>query len=104
MTRRGRRATRVALICVAAVCPRVAAAQLVEPPPLYQPTGDSSADVWARPALTGDWGGLRTSIQNAGVTLRGHFTTESAANPSGGRKQTARYTQQLDFGADFDLD
>jgi porin len=31
------------------------------------------------------------------------FLTESAANPTGGRAQAARYTQEFDFGADFDL-
>lgn len=53
--------------------------------------------------LTGDWLGVRTSLQDAGINLRAHFTTESAANPSGGNYQTVRYTQRFDFGADFDL-
>ena len=53
--------------------------------------------------LTGDWLGVRTSLQDAGINLRAHFTTESAANPSGGNYQTVRYTQQIDFGVDFDL-
>ena len=52
--------------------------------------------------FTGDWLGVRTLLQDA-VNLRAHFTTESAANPSGGNYQTVRYTQQIDFGADFDL-
>lgn len=54
--------------------------------------------------MTGDWGGKRAKIQEAGINLRARFTTESAANPDGGRYQKARYTQQIDFGADFDLD
>lgn len=58
----------------------------------------------SRPTLTGDWGGSRTQLQDDGVTLRAHWTTESAGNVSGGKYQTARYTQQLDAGADFDLD
>src|SRR5262249_40084497 len=36
--------------------------------------------------------------------LRGHYTSESGYNPSGGISQTARYTQQFDFGADLNLD
>jgi len=60
---------------------------------------------WLRqPTLTGDWGGTRSSLQDDGINLRAHWTTESAGNLSGGYYQTARYTQQLDFGADFDLD
>jgi porin len=66
-------------------------AQPVDPP-------DTAAD-----KLTGDWLGMRTSLQNAGINLRAHFTTESAANPSGGKYHTARYTQQIGFGIDFDL-
>jgi porin len=53
--------------------------------------------------MTGDWGGVRTSLEEAGVKPRAHFVTESAANPSGGRSHGARYTQQIDFGADLDL-
>ncbi len=56
---------------------------------------------WVR--LTGDWGGERTRLEKAGINLRAHFVTESAANPLGGEFQTARYTQQVDFGADLDL-
>jgi porin len=53
--------------------------------------------------MTGDWGGERTSLRDAGIDLRAHFTTESAGNLSGGHYQAVRYTQQIDFGADFDL-
>jgi porin len=56
-----------------------------------------------RPTLTGDWGGVRTALERAGVRLRAGFTTESAANPVGGQRQSTRYTQQVDFGADLDL-
>lgn len=64
----------------------------------------ANGDWRTRDTLTGDWNGARTKLQDGGVTLRGHWTTESAGNLSGGRRQTARYTQQLDVGADFDLE
>jgi carbohydrate-selective porin OprB len=54
--------------------------------------------------MTGNWGGSRSSLRDAGIDLRAHFTTESAGNPSGGNYQAVRYTQQIDFGANFDLD
>jgi porin len=54
--------------------------------------------------MTGDWDGERQRIADAGVNLRAHFTTESAGNLSGGLEQTARFTEQIDAGADFDLD
>lgn len=35
-------------------------------------------------AMTGNWGGVRSSLRDAGIDLRAHFTTESAGNSSGG--------------------
>lgn len=75
---------------------------LCMPPVMAQQASDGG---WlTRSTLTGDWGGTRTQLQDDGIALRAHWTTESAGNLSGGHRQTARYTQQLDFGADFDLD
>jgi porin len=54
--------------------------------------------------MTGDWGGVRPRLEEAGISPRLHYTTESAYNPSGGRSQAARYTQQVDFGVDLDLE
>jgi carbohydrate-selective porin OprB len=69
-----------------------------------QQTATTPSAGWLdRPTLTGDWAGVRTALENAGVKLRAGFTTESAANPAGGQRQTVRYTQQVDFGADLDL-
>lgn len=62
-----------------------------------------SKDWLGRTALTGDWGGERTRLQEKGINLRADFATESAANPVGGKRQAIRYTQQVDFGADLDL-
>jgi porin len=56
-----------------------------------------------RATLTGDWAGLRTTPEDSGVQLRADFTTESAANPLGGEGQSARYTQEVAFGAELDL-
>lgn len=72
--------------------------------PAQQSEGSPQAKDWRnRPTLTGDWDGQRTRLENIGIFLRAHFLTESAADPVGGERQTARYTQQVDFGADFDL-
>ena len=56
-----------------------------------------------RKTLTGDWGGARSSLATQGVTLRGHYIAEFAANPTGGLAQGAAYTHQVDAGADLDL-
>jgi porin len=53
--------------------------------------------------LTGDWGGVRTSLEQQGITLRAHYLSETAGNPIGGLEQGIKYAQQIDFGADLDL-
>ncbi len=64
----------------------------------------SSLDTWLeQPTMTGDWGGARGDLEDLGISPRAHFTSESAANTSGGKEQTVRSTEQIDFGADFDL-
>ncbi|HQS14136.1 carbohydrate porin [Reyranella sp.] len=54
--------------------------------------------------MTGDWDGTRGDLEAKGIALRGHHISESAANPIGGLKQGAAYTEQVDAGADFDLE
>jgi Carbohydrate-selective porin len=53
--------------------------------------------------MTGDWGGARTKLEAEGVTLRAHYLSETAGNPTGGLKQATQYAQQIDFGADLDM-
>ena len=81
------------MLALAIVCAYPLEAQQPSPP----------ASWLTQATLTGDWGGARTALEDDGITLRAHFTTESAANPVGGIRQAARYTQQVEFGADLDL-
>jgi porin len=74
-------------------------------PTTAQPSNNSMLGDWLNQGtMTGDWGGIRTRLEAAGINLRAHYTSESAYNPSGGQFEAARYTQQIDFGADLDLD
>lgn len=58
-----------------------------------------------RKTLTGDWGGLRTKLEKAGITFNAHYASESAGIVAGkGLRRTARYTQQLDLETLFDLE
>jgi porin len=60
---------------------------------------------WLRqPYMTGDWGGVRTKLEKEGISLRAHYVSETAGNPTGGLRQATQYAQQVDFGADLDLD
>jgi porin len=54
--------------------------------------------------MTGDWGGVRSKLHEAGVDPTGSFVGEFAGNPTGGRRQGASYDHEIDFGADFDLE
>ncbi|WP_241127583.1 carbohydrate porin [Novosphingobium terrae] len=56
-----------------------------------------------RTTMTGDWGGLRTRINDAGVTLRGDYVSESFAVVDGGQRRGTSYAQQIRWGADFDM-
>jgi len=63
-----------------------------------------SLDDWLQQDyMTGDWGGARTKLEAEGLTLRAHYLSETAGNPTGGLKQATQYTQQIDFGADLDM-
>jgi len=54
--------------------------------------------------MTGDWGGLRSSLKDKGITLSANFTTDIAGNPSGGKKQVSTYAGffQASAGIDFE--
>jgi porin len=43
-----------------------------------------SSDIWNRPTLTGDWGGLRSNLERQGITIGLTYTVEVLANLRGG--------------------
>lgn len=53
---------------------------------------------------TGDWRGLRSNLEDKGVTLSANFTTDTLGNPAGGLKQAARYAGFLQVSAGLDLE
>lgn len=59
---------------------------------------------FAQGAVTGDWGGLRNTANESGVTLGGTYMGEAAASLSGGDRRTARYTQQAEVEALLDME
>lgn len=54
--------------------------------------------------LTGDWGGRRTRLAEAGVTVRADYVSETFSAVSGGLRTGAAYTQQIRASADFDME
>jgi porin len=71
---------------------------------VLQGAGNGAAADGGKPHLTGDWGGLRTKLEQAGVDLEFNYTTETAYNATGGSNDLLRYTDQLAFSGAFDLD
>lgn len=66
---------------------------------------DDSLSSWLQqPYMTGEWGGVRTKLEKEGISLRAHYVSETAGNPTGGLRQATQYAQQIDFGADLDLE
>jgi porin len=62
-------------------------------------------------SLTGNWGGYRDRLRDEyGLSLAGDYTSESAGNPVGGRRQGVTYTHNIgvavfaDLGKLLDLD
>ncbi|PNU06773.1 carbohydrate porin [Novosphingobium guangzhouense] len=57
-----------------------------------------------RETLTGDWGGLRTSLKDAGVAVRADYVSETFSAVDGGERRGTAYVQQLRAGIDLDMD
>ena len=56
------------------------------------------------PSLTGDWGGLRTRLEERGVTPYATYSVEGFGTVSGGSPNGADWTSELEFGLDVDLE
>lgn len=67
------------------------------------PLRDYSGDVGARAYLTGDWGGSRTDLADAGVQLDIDWTQTLQSVISGGRDTGAAYAGTLDYALALDL-
>jgi porin len=57
----------------------------------------------AQDTATGDWGGLRSRAEAAGLTVDGNYQTDLLANPIGGEQQGFAYDGLMEISLDFDL-
>ena len=62
------------------------------------------APLWEWTRLTGDWGGLRTSLAESGVEVSGGYTVDFAAPWSGDTRRRSTTANLLDVNAAFDLE
>jgi porin len=62
-------------------------------------TPDAQAQDWSwfeQETATGDWGGARQRLVEAGVTPQASYTTDLLANPIGGARQGPAYAGNLE--------
>jgi porin len=80
-----------------------------QPPPANNdipkdPTGRLFQLVLPSEHLFGDWGGLRTKLEEKGITPRLILVTDLAGNPTGGRSQGATAPSSVELSLFFDLE
>ncbi len=63
-----------------------------------------ASDFWSREKLTGDWGGARTKLEDAGVTFDATFTGDFSTNVSGGIRRDEGFSGLLQLGLTLDLE
>ncbi len=76
--------------------PPEARAQLVQAPETY------AGDLWSRPRLTGDWGGLRDTLAKRGVVLDVDLLQTLQGVASGGRDTGVEYGGLADYTLQLD--
>src|SRR5271165_1300455 len=60
--------------------------------------------LFERDRLTGDWGGMRKQLEDAGVAFGATDVSETLSNPSGGIRQLTIYQGLLDVSLNLDLE
>ncbi|HKI78087.1 MAG TPA: carbohydrate porin [Ignavibacteriaceae bacterium] len=63
-----------------------------------------SQSVFERESLTGDWGGIRTSLSEKGIHFEAVYTGEVFSNLKGGIKRKTVYLDNVDIIFSFDTD
>lgn len=70
--------------------------------PARQWIGGAPFSEWTR--LSGDWGGLRTKLEDAGIEVSGGYTCDLAAPWSGDTRRRSSLSSLLDVNVAFDLE
>ncbi|MBY0312899.1 MAG: carbohydrate porin [Phycisphaerales bacterium] len=79
-------------------------AQPTPPPAPRDWFGEGGKPWWEWSRATGDWGGARTALEDAGLTIAGSFTLDWSSVWSGGAENRAYTRRWLDLNATLDLD
>ena len=67
-------------------------------------TSPHEGDFWTRDALTGNWGGKRSALEDAGVVIAADSIDEVLGNVTGGTKTGAIYEGRLEVLTTLDLE
>jgi porin len=70
-------------------------------------TPDAQAQDWSwfeQETATGDWGGARQRLVEAGITPQASYTTDLLANPIGGARRGFAYAGNLEASLEFELE
>lgn len=78
--------------------------KLTEPAPVALREWFGGKPIWEWSRLTGDWGGLRTDLENAGLTLAASYTLDWQSVWDGGINRRAGTHSLLDINLTADLD
>jgi porin len=71
---------------------------------IAQEASPRDGDLTTRDALTGNWGGARSMLEDKGIVLGGDAIDEVLGNPTGGTKTGAVYEGRLELFATLDLE
>ena len=71
-------------------------------PPAQNCCCPSSDSILTRPQITGDWGGLRSSLMRRGIIYQGSLSQFYQGNTTGGAQRTDRYGAKIDQFVVFD--
>ena len=74
------------------------------PQAVTQQAAATQPGLWDRPALTGDWGGARTRLEDRGVTFTLNEVVDAVHNFNGGVREESRAAGQLFLGATIDTE
>lgn len=66
------------------------------------PVPNYAGDLWQRPRLTGDWGGLRTRLANKGIQFEVDTVHIFQHVTDPGKQRTGRYSGSADYTLKFD--
>jgi porin len=82
-------------------CAALSAAMLLAP----AARAEMDLGAWlSQDTATGDWGGLRSRVEAAGLTVEGNYQTDLLTNPIGGESQGFAYDGLMAISLDFDLE